>query len=468
VGEFEHLQRSLRIFGKQRLIRNGSTVPNRRARRLCLEAMEAALRAVEPTKRLCAFLRVQHGRMVVGDLSFPLPKSIGVLSVGKASVPMIKAALSILGDYVISGILVAPKNEKSPELDRRIEVFHSAHPIPDREGLRASKRVVWLISRMGKDELLLCLISGGASAMLPAPVDGITLEDKKKITEQLIRSRASIHEINAVRRHLSKLKGGRLVEQCGAGSIISLLISDVPGNTLPDIASGLTAPDPTTFSDAVKVLKKFNLWTTAPNCVKLHLEQGLRGHVPETPKPSNPIFRKNHNFIVADNRKACEAAKKWLHSEQIHSTILTSSVDMEARSLGSLLASIAQESERFDRPLRAPSAIILGGETTVDVKGNGKGGRNQETILSAVERVADLQGVAIAALGTDGIDGNSSAAGAMADGHSMTRSIRLRLDARKFIDRNDSFRFFRKLGDNIVTGRTGTNVGDLYLLVRTK
>ncbi len=230
----------------------------------------------------------------------------------------------------------------------------------------------------------------------------------------------------------------------------------------------MTAADPTTFRDAINVLKEFNLWSSAPQRVRNHLQQGLAGRIPETPKPGNRIFRKVHNFVVADNRIACEAARNALQKSHVPATIVTSSVDMEARSLGKLLASVARDSEQFGQPLKPPSALILGGETTVEVRGIGKGGRNQETALSAVERIEGLNGVAIAALGTDGIDGNSPAAGAIVDSFSIMRAKRLRLRVRDFAERNDSYDFFRKLGDNIVTGPTGTNVGDLYLLVRTK
>jgi glycerate 2-kinase len=462
------LQQSPRIVGKQRLIRNGGSASNQRARQLCLDALEEGLAAIDPYDILRAWLRVSKGQLFSGNLSIPLPEQIRILAVGKASVPMIQAALSILEGHVTSGILIAPKDEKVPRLNQRIAIFHSAHPLPDQEGMRASKQVLLSIKHMQKDELLLCLISGGASAMLPAPVNDISLEEKKKITQQLIRSRASIHDVNTVRRHLSKLKGGRLIERCNAGTILSLLISDVSGNVLSDIASGLTAPDPTTFRDAVNVLKKFSLWDAAPQNVRLHLEQGLRGQIPETPKAGNPIFKRAHNQVIADNQTACEAARRCLQGRRIHSTVLTSSLDMEARSLGSLLASIAVESERFDQPLRGSGALLLGGETTVEVKGSGKGGRNQETIISAVERIAGLRGVVVAALGTDGVDGNSSAAGAIVDGYSMARATRLGLNVWEFMNRNDSYSFFRKLGDNIVTGRTGTNVGDLYLVVRAR
>jgi glycerate-2-kinase len=304
--------------------------------------------------------------------------------------------------------------------------------------------------------------------MLPAPPDSIPLEDKRSVTQQLVRSRATIHEINTVRRHLSKLKGGMLVERCWASMILSFIISDVPDNTLQDIASGPTAPDPTTFRDAVGVLRKYGLWDSTPRSVRLHLELGLKGKIPETPKPSNPIFRRVHNFIIADNGTACKAARDALEARQTHTRILTSSADMEAKSMGSLLGSIAKDKRRFARPVSGRSAIILGGETTVEVRGRGVGGRNQETVLSAVERIADLDGVAIAAFGTDGIDGSSAAAGAIADGNTSRRASKKYLEPAAFLASNNSYHFFKRLNDNIFTGRTGTNVGDLYLLVCTK
>ena len=426
------------------------------------------MRAIDPTNAVQRWLRIERGRLQIGDVQAAFHSKIRVIAVGKASSPMLTTALNILGKRVLSGILVTPRNSSQKSMDKRIVIFRSSHPVPDEEGIRASRHVLASIEQMQANELLLCLISGGASAMLPAPTADITLEDKRTVTQQLIQSRASIHQINTVRRHLSELKGGRLVQRCNAGTIISLIISDVSGNVLSDIASGLTAPDPTTFRNAINVLKEFNLWNSAPQGVRNHLQQGLTGNIPETPKPGNRLFRKVHNFVVADNRTACEAARRALQKKHIPTTIMTSSVDMEARSLGKMLASVARDSEQFGQPLKLPSALICGGETTVEVKGIGRGGRNQETALSTVERIEGLNGVAIAALGTDGVDGNSPAAGAVVGPHSIVRAKRLRLRVRDFAERNDSYNFFRKLNDNIVTGPTGTNVGDLYLLIRAK
>jgi glycerate-2-kinase len=319
---------------------------------------------------------------------------------------------------------------------------------------------------MTSNDLLICLISGGASALLPAPIEPITLQDKRRLTEQLIRTRATIHEINTVRRHISALKGGRLVEKCVASSIISFIISDVAGNTLHDIASGLTAPDPTTYGDAVQVLRKYDIWGKIPRTVRQHLERGLAGKICDTPKPASPIFDRVHNFIIADNRYACVAAKTALQVRRIPTKVLTSQADMEAKSLGKLLASIGISSKTFREPIRNAGAIIVGGETTVNVTGNGKGGRNQHTALCALQDLAGQDGLAIAAFGTDGIDGNSTAAGAIVDGNSSRRAKRIGIDPQEFLARSDSFHFFRRLNDNIITGRTGTNVGDIYITVK--
>ena len=401
--------------------------------------------------------------MFAGDFSVPLSrlKKIVIISVGKASSSMMRIALKTLKGTEISGILVVPKGETIPQVDKRVEVFFAGHPLPDEDGLRASRRVMSLAQSTRNDDLLLCLISGGASAMLPAPPPSIPLRDKTDVTSRLIRSCATIREINTVRKHLSQLKGGRLVEMSGASAIVSFILSDVTGNPVSDIASGPTAPDPTSYRDAVDVLNRHDLWSTIPLTVKSHLTKGVKGKIPETPKPNNVSFRHVHNLIIADNQTACRGAKRSLERMGMSATIVTSTVDMDATCMGKLLASIASDKWR----LGEQGALIFGGETTVDVRGKGRGGRNQEVALCAVDRIAGLDGVALAAMGTDGIDGNSKAAGAIADGYTTKRAEIRNLDQGKFQVQNDSFTYFNKLNDCIITGRTGTNVGDLYLLV---
>jgi glycerate 2-kinase len=392
-------------------------------------------------------------------------KRIMLLAVGKASAPMLVAVSDILTGFDVYGVLVAPRNEAVGVADERIEVFRSDHPVPDRQGMIAAQHVIDALSRMRREELLICLISGGASAMLPAPPDGISLADLRKLTTQLIMSKATIHEINTVRRHVSKLNGGRLVKLCRASKILSLIISDVPGDPLPDIASGLTVEDPSSYEDAVEVLKSHYLWASIPKSARDHLSRGVRHRIPDSPKPGDQAFLRVHNLIIAGNRTACIAARRSLTAKKVTSVILSSSAEMDAQDMGRFLASLATEHERSNGSVPKAEAFIMGGETTVEVKGRGMGGRNQETALWAVDKIAGLEGVAIAALGTDGIDGSSTAAGALTDGDSARRASEKRMDPPKFLSRNDSYDFFRRLGDNIITGPTGTNVGDLYLMV---
>jgi len=378
---------------------------------------------------------------------------------------MMRAAIDILRGFPIQGILVAPKDQVVRTFDTRVQVLRAGHPVPDRDGLKAAHSVAAAVHNMRDHECLLCMISGGASAMLPSPPAGVTLQDESRLTKRLVNSAATIHEINTVRRHLSTLKGGRLVEQCRASTILSLIVSDVPGNNLPDIGSGPTAEDPTTYQDSIEVLKRRDLWNDAPQQIRNHLMKGSRGQIPDTPKPGTSSFRRVHNLIIADNKTACMAARKSLNENRIQAAVLTSSAEMETSRMGKLLGSLGIRWKRHRETFRGSRAAILGGETTVRVKAKGTGGRTQETVLWAVDDIANLDGVVIAALGTDGIDGNSRAAGALADGKTIERAKRKRLEPNDFLTRNDSYRFFRELSDNLVTGPTGTNVGDIYLTV---
>lgn len=438
------------------------------ARRLTLDAFEAGLRAVDPYSCVRSTVKITGTRFSAGPISLKLStfRNILLLAVGKASGRMTTAALDIMEDLPVSGVLIAPKSQKLPTIDSRIEVHHTGHPIPDEDGTRTSERVIELVKKAQGDDLLLCLISGGASALLPSPSEGILLEDKIDITKQLLRSGASIHEINTVRRHLSKLKGGRLIELCPISTVLSLIISDVPGNQLHDIGSGLTTEDPTTFSDAIQVLQRNHVWRKAPSRIRALMLKGLHRRIPETPKSGDFQGKVIHNILIADNRKACDASYRKLMTAGVDTTVMTSSAEMRARDMGSRLAAMAQDMAHRENARRLrPRAVIIGGETTVQVTGLGKGGRNQEAVLSAAIGIAGLKGTAAAAIGTDGIDGNSDAAGAIADGNTLSRSARKKLNLRDFQERNDSNRFFRRMGDTLVTGATGTNVGDLYLAI---
>jgi glycerate 2-kinase len=410
---------------------------------------------------------VKDGQLTTESFSISLSQfeRIFVLAVGKASALMMYAAMELLGEFPISGMLVVPKDQVIRNLDSRVQLLRADHPIPDRNGLDAARRVTEALRGIREDEMLFCLISGGASAMLPSPPAGISLQEERRLTQLLLASEATIREINTVRRHLSTLKGGLLVQQCRASTILALIMSDVPGNHLPDIASGLTAEDPTTYQDAIEILEHHELWVKVPQHIKKHLTKGLRGQVPETPKPGTASFQRVRNVIIADNRTASDGATRALRAKGVQATILTSSAEISARHMGNLLASLANGCKGYGDPFRGSGAVIVGGECTVRVKERGIGGRNQEAALSAAQGIAGLDGVVVAALGTDGIDGNSKAAGALVDGRTAMRAKRKRLDLANFLARNDSHRFFRALNDNLVTGRTGTNVGDLYLMI---
>jgi glycerate 2-kinase len=455
------------IRRQARIIRNGGSPADRNARRLCLEALDHALRAVDPYRCVKSHMRLVGKQLVLDGIKISLSslRSVFVLAVGKASASMMRATLQSVGDVPIRGILIAPSGQELPTFDNRIESFLSGHPIPTQAGVTASQRVIEAVGGLRQDDLLLCLISGGASATLPAPALGITLQDKITLTNQLIKSEANIHETNTVRRHISLLKGGKLVELCRSSRIISLMISDVPGNCLPDIGSGLTVEDPTSYDDAIEVLKHYHLWRHAPSRIKDHLRKGARGEIPETPKPDSPGFHRVHNVIVADNGTACTAAQRALRKRNLQTSILTTSVEMPARDLGPLLASMACASGSYSQRVKRARAMILGGECVVRVTGKGKGGRNQEVALSAVEGISGHDGTVIAAMGTDGIDGNTQVAGAIVDGNTARRASRRRLGAGRFLAKNDSGTFFRLLEDCLVTGPTGTNVADIYLLI---
>lgn len=301
---------------------------------------------------------------------------------------------------------------------------------------------------------------------MPLPAAGIALQDKQNLTEALLKCGATIDEINSVRKHVSELKGGQLAKASYPATLISLILSDVVGDPLDTIASGPTAPDTTTFSDAISILKKYNLWKNSiPESIRKRLEAGLRGEMPETPKPGDKVFDKTHNVIIGNNRSIAVAAFQEAKSLGFNPLLLSSMIEGEARQVGIAYAGIMKEILYSNNPIPKPAVVVAGGETTVTVTGSGKGGRNQELVLSASSKIEGLKGVAIASIGTDGIDGPTDAAGAIADGQTTKRAYDRGLNAGEFLMNNDSYSLFSKLDDLIFTGLTGTNVNDLAVMV---
>lgn len=377
---------------------------------------------------------------------------------------MARAAEDVIGP-VLSDALAVDVSDRIPLA--RTRRLLAGHPVPDEAGRRAADEVEALANSLGPDDLLLLLVSGGASALLPAPAEGLTLDDKARTTAALLRAGATIAELNAVRKHLSRLKGGGLVRAAAPARVASLALSDVVGDDPSTIASGLAAPDPTTYDTALEVLERKGVRERVPAAVSRHLEAGARGERPETPKPGDPLFRRVAFNVVGSNRLSVAAAAREARRQGFRPLVLTTRLEGEAGEVARALAAMLRECVEEGRPAVPPVCLLVGGETTVTVKGAGRGGRNQELVLAAAEPLAGFPVAAvIASLATDGIDGNSDAAGGVADDRTFARARELGLaPASAFLDENDSWSFLGPLGDLIITGPTGTNVMDLTTLV---
>lgn len=446
------------------LIRNGRTAAERRARRLCIEGVEAALMAVEPSRLMSSKVRLVGRKLVVDGNAIDLErfKRVLVIGGGKAALSMSESLESILGDEITAGIV----NTLDPKLGirkgkRRIQLHHATHPLPSVAGQEGVLQMLELVGKPDTETLVICLVSGGGSAMLPLPVDGVDLAEEVEITRRLLRSGATIQELNVVRKHLSSIKGGRLAQKLYPSTVLSLVISDVVGNRLDSIASGPLYPDPSTFKNAEGILKRYEVWEDLPPGVKRVIGMGIAGRMQETPKSGSRFFVRVRNIIIGSNDDACDAAARRLNELKCRTEVLTTGYEGEARSAGLFLGSIVSYSGRKSRP----AGYVAGGETTVTVKGDGRGGRNQELALGASMKIDGNEGIALISLGTDGLDGTTDAAGALVDGSTIGRSRKKNRSAEESLLRNDSYAFFKDLGDTVITGPTGTNVNDISVAV---
>lgn len=372
---------------------------------------------------------------------------------------MAEAAERAVGRRLTAGFLNV-KDASGARL-RRIKLQECGHPVPDQRGVEGAQQIAHLAEIAGRDDLVICLISGGASALMPFPPTPLTLEEKQAATRLLLASGADIHEINTIRKHVSAIKGGQLARRAAPARVEALLLSDVIGDDPDVIGSGPAAPDASTFSDALNVLDKYGIRARVPRSVRNRLESGERGELPETPKPADPMFKRVRNTVIGSNRIALAAAARRARELGLRTLLLSCEVQGETREIGRMHAAIAREIVRTGRPVRPPACIITGGETTVTLKGDGLGGRNQELVLSAALDIAGLSNIVIFSAGTDGIDGPTDAAGALADGDTLHRKP----DARAYLDRNDSYHYFEALGDLVTTGPTRTNVMDVRLVL---
>ncbi|MBI2152674.1 MAG: glycerate kinase [Candidatus Rokubacteria bacterium] len=399
----------------------------------------------------------------LGSVDLSRHRRVLVVGAGKASGAMARALEGVLGDRISDGLVVVKDGYTAPT--RRIKLVEAGHPIPDERGLSAASEILTLAGSAGADDLVIVLISGGGSALTPCPAPPITLREKQALTRLFLAAASTINELNAVRKHCSLFKGGRLAQAASPAPVLALILSDVIGDPLDVIASGPTAPDQTTYSEALAILDRFGLRAKAPRAVVEHLERGARGGIPETPKADNPLFRNVQNIVIGNNSLVVQAAVREAEGLGFHTHVLTRSLRGEARETAKEFVRLAQEIRRSGKPAAPPACLIAGGETTVTVKGKGRGGRCQEFALAAALAIQGMEDVLVLAAGTDGTDGPTDAAGAVADGNAITRAQRRNLDAQASLEANDSYRFFSGLGDLVKTGPTNTNLLDLYLLL---
>ncbi len=432
---------------------------------------EAALHAVDPAVAICRHVRREDSDLVVAQRRYALGdyRRIFVIGGGKAAVPMASAVVQLVGERLSQGVLVtkyghtlgaeAPSSSPRHPLSR-IRFVEAGHPVPDQNSVEAAQAVADLAMQATSRDLVICLISGGGSALLTLPVPGLTLEDLQELTDGLLRSGATINELNTVRKHCSRLKGGNLARLAAPADVVTLILSDVVGDPLDVIASGPTVPDPTTVSDARRVLQRYDIAGTGDPLSFLQ----------ETPKPGDAAFERVHHVIVGSNRQGAMAAVSEARRLGFESLLLSTYIEGEAREVAKVAAGLAKGVQVNGDPVSPPACLVWGGETTVTVRGDGKGGRNQELALAAALALDGCPHVLLMALATDGTDGPTDAAGAVATGDTIRRAGELGLDPWAALDANDSYHFFEALDDGrqgglIQTGATGTNVNDLLFLL---
>ena len=434
------------------IVSNGQTLELQKKRKDILDILTVALESVNPYNVVKQVFK--NGNIIVNEASFNISdfKNIYVVGFGKASYGMVRAVCDFI--HITQGVIIT--NDSSVKsISDKIDIVIGGHPLPNKGSIQGADKVIEVVKQCKEKDLLLVLISGGGSALLCKP--RVSLEDLQETTNLLLESGADINEINTIRKHLSYIKGGQLVKLT-KGNVISFLISDIVNDPIEFISSGPTYPDSTTFSDAKNILEKYHLWDKLPIKVRTIIDNGIDNKILETPKNYDPIFNNVHNFVVANNEIACNAAINTAKSLGYEAKLLTTTLTGEAKKISDMLIDKVKIHYKFQ------SIFISGGETTVTIKGKGKGGRNQEVVLGGVKRIANSD-IVFASFATDGIDGKSDAAGAIADGFSFSRAINKELNPKKYLEENNSYEFFSRLNDLLITGPTGTNVMDIQLIL---
>jgi len=430
--------------------------------------LQAALDAADPRAAVRAALRREGSRVITGGQTLDLDdyQHVFVTGAGKAVASMAAGAQDVLGDRINGGVLIAKHRmaANSEPLPPALAVRTGEHPVPGESSLRATRELVNLLSACRSDDLVLCLISGGGSALLTLPQPDISLDDIQELTRLLLASGATIAEINSLRKHLDQVKGGGLARFAHPARLVTLVLSDVVGSPLSAIASGPTVADPTTYADALAVLDRYGIAERVPGAVRWALEEGHLGFRPETMKPGDPLLDSALTVLAGSNRQSAQAAVEAARRAGFQALLLTTYLQGEARQAGEVLGGILRQCAESGDPLPRPACLVAGGETTVTLRGDGLGGRNQELALGAVEMLAGVERAMLITLATDGEDGPTDAAGAVVTGETAARAAAENLNPRRFLAENNAYAFFHVLDDLIRPGPTGTNVNDLVFL----
>ncbi|MGO9379256.1 MAG: glycerate kinase [Dissulfurispiraceae bacterium] len=424
------------------------------------EIFDKSILAVDPYRAVASYADTIRAEYNSGNF-----RKLVLIGFGKAAWLMSRAIEDNFGDLLVSGLIVTKYGHSAQGArDSKIIICEAGHPLPDENGLVAAKKIVKLLKKADKDTLVICLISGGGSALLVAPCGEITLADKQEVTDLLLKAGADIYELNTVRKHISAVKGGRLAEAAQPATIISLILSDVIGDRLDMIASGPTAPDKTTYANANHVIRKYGLEGRLPASVSEAIRKGIHGLMPETPKDGDPVFQRVRNIIIGSNKIATDAARQAAELLGYRTTVISTELRGEASVVAGELARKAIDFKKALNP-SDKACLIAGGETTVTVRGNGKGGRNTELALVFGMKIMGLPGITFLSAGTDGTDGPTDAAGAFVDGQTIAKAAEACIDAEEYLRNNDSYTFFSRTGDLLITGPTGTNVMDIQIIL---
>jgi hydroxypyruvate reductase len=444
---------------------NGNESVSRKMRAQAEKIFHAALSAVDPEKAILNYLSLSDGVLMCGERRLLLKdyNRIFVVGAGKADAPMAQAVERVLGQHITEGVIVVKEGHGLPL--ERIRVREASHPVPDKWGIEGAEEIISLVRKADEHDLVICLISGGGSALLVAPAEGLSLENKQEVTQLLLDCGATIHEINTVRKHLSRVKGGGLARLARPASIVSLILSDVIGDDLDVIACGPTVPDSSTFEQAKQVLTRYSIWSSVPGSVRDHVEKGVKGEIKETSKPGDPAFQNDSWELVGTNLQALQAAREEAERLGYHTIILSGMIEGETSEVAKVHTAIAKEAVRSGNPHAPPLCILSGGETTVTIKGKGKGGRNQEFALVAAIEIAGEEHMLILSGGSDGTDGPTDAAGAVVDGGTVSHARAKGMDPVEYFQRNDSYPFFEAIGGLLMTGPTRTNVMDVRIML---